>query len=66
MDVALTEPNVHTFIVWGYSDKTSWIPRVFPGYGDAHLYDFTLKPKPAYEAIKLRLQEGLKSPVKKK
>ncbi len=36
---------------WGISDRDSWVPSVFPGQGDADLYDNNLAPKPAYDAV---------------
>lgn len=57
MEIVQTEPNVDSFIMWGYTDKMSWIPKVFPGFGFAHLYDWDVKPKPVYEAIKKMIVE---------
>lgn len=48
MKLAVDEPNVESFIVWGISDKNSWIPAWKPGYGDALLFDKNFKPKPVY------------------
>jgi endo-1,4-beta-xylanase len=36
---------------WGFTDKRSWIPEVFAGWGSAHLYDEAYQPKPAYFAV---------------
>jgi len=52
MEIALRNPNVKTFVVWGFTDKYSWIPGTFPGTGRGLIYDSNLKPKPAYDAIK--------------
>ena len=49
--LAREEPNVTSFITWGITDKQSWIPATFPGYGDALLYDRDLKKKPVYNAV---------------
>ena len=49
--LAKEEPNVTSFITWGFTDKQSWIPGTFPGYGEALLYDKDLKKKPVYEAV---------------
>ncbi|MFC9631241.1 endo-1,4-beta-xylanase [Streptomyces mirabilis] len=38
--------------VWGYSDRHSWIPSVFPGEGAALPWDENLVHKPAYDAIR--------------
>ena len=55
--LAKEEPNVTSFITWGFTDKQSWVPYTFAGYGDALLYDKDLKKKPVYEAV---LQEFAK------
>jgi endo-1,4-beta-xylanase len=44
-------PNCHTFLVWGFTDRYSWIPSFFPGYGAADLYDVEYRPKPAFGAL---------------
>jgi endo-1,4-beta-xylanase len=36
---------------WGISDDHSWIPRFFPGYGDALLFDRRGDLKSAYAAV---------------
>jgi len=62
LDIARTEPNARNLIFWCYTDKNSWIPRFFPGYGSAHLFDADLNPKQAF----LALAEEIRSkPVKK-
>ncbi len=38
--------NVGTYMTWGVSDASSWVPRAFPGCGNAHLFDRNLKAKP--------------------
>ncbi|GAA1226826.1 MULTISPECIES: endo-1,4-beta-xylanase [Streptomyces] len=38
--------------LWGYSDRHSWIPSVFPGEGAALPWDENLTHKPAYDAIR--------------
>lgn len=37
--------------MWGVSDKESWIPFYFPGWGDATLLDIKYKRKPAYNRM---------------
>ncbi|CAM5228912.1 beta-xylanase [Streptomyces spiroverticillatus] len=44
--------------VWGYSDRHSWIPAVFPGEGAALPWDEKLARKPAYDAIRGALTGG--------
>ena len=51
MTVARTEPGAKSIILWGYTDKTSWIPRAFSGYGSATILDKDMQPKAAYKAL---------------
>ena len=44
-------PNVKSFIIWGFTDKHSWVPATFPGKGEALPFDKDLKPKPLYNAM---------------
>lgn len=37
--------------VWGFTDKFSWIPQFFPGFGAALPWDENYAHKPAYDAI---------------
>ncbi|KAF2085504.1 carbohydrate-binding module family 1 protein [Saccharata proteae CBS 121410] len=37
--------------IWDYTDKYSWVPNTFSGYGDACPWDDDLEKKPAYNAI---------------
>ena len=57
MKLAVEEPNVESFIVWGISDKNSWIPAWKPGYGDALLFDKKFQPKPVYYEL-LKAAQG--------
>jgi endo-1,4-beta-xylanase len=41
--------------VWEFSDRYSWVPAMYPGWGAADLYDQGLGPKPAYAAAALAL-----------
>ena len=52
MEIALRNPNVKTFVVWGFTDKYSWIPQTFPGTGRGLIYDSNYNTKPAYTALK--------------
>ena len=58
----LLERSCISFTVWGFTDKYSWIPGVFPAEGQANLYDENFQPKPAYEAVQrdLQLAKGIK------
>ncbi len=46
-----------SFVTWGFTDKYSWIPETFPGYGAALLFDEQYRPKPAYFAVRDALAE---------
>ena len=56
MEIALTEPNVKSYIVWGLYDKTNWVPATFPSYGNACLYDKNYNQKPVYKALEKMLK----------
>ncbi|MBL8959550.1 MAG: endo-1,4-beta-xylanase, partial [Gemmatimonadetes bacterium] len=43
-----TQSRCRAVTTWGFTDKYSWIPGAFPGFGRAHVYDATFAPKPAY------------------
>jgi len=36
---------------WGFTDKHSWVPHFFKGYGAALPFDKELQPKPAYASM---------------
>jgi endo-1,4-beta-xylanase len=38
-------------VVWGVTDKDSWVPNTFSGWGDALLFDSQLRPKLAYWSV---------------
>jgi endo-1,4-beta-xylanase len=44
-------PNCDTVLVWGFTDKFSWIPSWFPGYGAATLFDENYERKPAWFGV---------------
>ncbi|XSG74858.1 endo-1,4-beta-xylanase [Herpetosiphon llansteffanensis] len=58
LDRCLRQPACQAFQFWGFSDKYSWVPNTFPGYGAALIYDEQYNPKPAYTAIYNRLLQG--------
>lgn len=43
---------------WGFTDKYSWIPPVFPGTGAALPWDAAYNAKPAYNAIATALRQS--------
>jgi endo-1,4-beta-xylanase len=47
----LANSNCTTFVMWGFTDKYSWIPSRYPGKGAAFIFDEQYQPKPAYRAL---------------
>lgn len=58
LDACRAAANCHTFVTWGFTDKYSWIPQFFPGWGDATMLDDTYANKPAYDALNQELGQG--------
>lgn len=50
-DLCLQVPACDMVVTWGFTDRSSWIPSVFPGQGDALLFDNEFRPKPAYYSV---------------
>ncbi len=44
--------------VWGVTDRYSWIPRWFEGYGAALLWDEDYQTKPAFDAVVTAIGAG--------
>ena len=53
-------PEVDLFTTWGLSDKYSWIPGWFEGYGRALMFDKNYQQKPAYKAVQRVLTDAVK------
>jgi endo-1,4-beta-xylanase len=51
IQATLATPACKTFMVWGFTDKYSWIPGTFPGTNDGLLYTSSYQPKPAYTSM---------------
>ena len=45
------QPACRMVQTWGFTDKHSWIPGFFPGYGWALPFDANYQKKPAYNSI---------------
>jgi endo-1,4-beta-xylanase len=58
LGVCLDAPNCTGVTLWGITDKYSWVPDFFDGYGDALPFDKNLKPKPAYSAMLTTLAQS--------
>lgn len=51
MQACLSVSKCKVFTIWGFSDRHSWIPGFFSGYGSALIFDEDYNPKPAYLAL---------------
>jgi endo-1,4-beta-xylanase len=51
VSACMSSPACNVIVLWGFTDRESWIPSTFPGWGDALIYDASYQPKPAYTAI---------------
>jgi endo-1,4-beta-xylanase len=49
-------------VTWGFTDKYSWVPSVFGGFGDALILDANYQVKPAYTSIQQLLEGGTQVP----
>lgn len=45
------ETGCEAVVLWGITDRYSWVPRFFEGYGAALPFDEEYNPKPAYWGI---------------
>jgi len=61
-EFCLAQSNCKAIVTWGFTDKYSWIPGFFNGFGDALLFDVNYQPKPAYFAIQSVLEATLQTP----
>ena len=52
-------PEVDLFTTWGVSDKYSWIPGWFEGYGRALMFDKNYQQKPAYNVVQSILTDAV-------
>ena len=47
----LAEKACRALLMWGFTDKYSWIPGFFQGYGSGLIFDEAYRPKLAYGAL---------------
>jgi endo-1,4-beta-xylanase len=52
MQVCLAAQNCKAFLLWGVGDRYSWIPRILKQPDSPLIFDESLRPKPAYSALK--------------
>jgi endo-1,4-beta-xylanase len=51
LETFLANPACKTFMIWGFTDRYSWVPGVFRGTDDALIFTDDYQPKPAYTAL---------------
>ncbi len=51
VSACVQQPACKMVQTWGFTDKHSWIPGFFPGFGWALPFDDSYQKKPAYNAI---------------
>ena len=50
-EVCMQNAACTAIVTWGVTDKDSWVPNTFSGWGDALLFDSQLRPKQAYWSV---------------
>jgi len=51
LKACLSSEKCTAFVMWGFTDRYSWIPGFFSGYGSALIFHESYSPKPAYYYI---------------
>lgn len=51
-------PICDTLVLWGFTDRYSWVPSFYPGTGAALPFDEDYAEKPAYDGLVRGLQAG--------
>ena len=59
LKTCLDNSNCKSFLTWGFTDASSWVPDFFAGWGDALPFDKDYTPKPAYDGLKETLLQAL-------
>jgi endo-1,4-beta-xylanase len=57
LETCLSAPRCTAFVIWGFTDRHSWVPGFFEGWGAALPFDEIYQPKPAYDALAETLAE---------
>lgn len=60
-DFCLAESACKALLIWGFTDKYSWIPKEFKNTGDALIFDNLYNPKLAYAALQKSLAQSVGS-----
>lgn len=56
LETSLQDPRLRSWTIWGFTDRHSWVPRAFMGYGAALPWDENYEAKPAQAAIRKALR----------
>ncbi|MEM1254419.1 MAG: endo-1,4-beta-xylanase [Cyanobacteria bacterium P01_H01_bin.21] len=51
IETCLEAGNCDSVTLWGFTDRYSWVPGFFNGFGDALIFDENYQPKPAYDGV---------------
>ncbi|MEW6497014.1 MAG: endo-1,4-beta-xylanase [Cyanobacteriota bacterium] len=57
MQVCLAAKNCNAFLLWGVSDRYSWVPRILKKADAPLIFDASYRAKPAYNVLKEVLKE---------
>jgi endo-1,4-beta-xylanase len=52
LEACLSAPNCGAFVMWGFTDRYSWIPKSYPGTGAPLILDDSYGAKPAYYGLR--------------
>jgi len=63
MDLFLEAPNMEAFVIWGFSDKYSWLKDLYKFNG--LIFDSSFAAKPAYDSLVASLKAHDAASVKK-
>jgi endo-1,4-beta-xylanase len=56
LEVCMQAENCTAFVMWGFTDRYSWIPNSYSGYDHALIFDKAYRPKPAYFSLRKALE----------
>lgn len=56
IQMVLEAQNLREFVLWGFTDRYSWIPESSPEADAGLIFDREFQPKPAYQALHDRLK----------
>ncbi|NNE69782.1 MAG: endo-1,4-beta-xylanase [Rhodothermales bacterium] len=55
LQLCLSEPSCTSLVFWGFTDRHSWVPSFFQGFGAALPFDEDYQPKLAYQVMQQTL-----------